>query len=41
VLRRFSSRIAEARAAAGVPALFSGFDDLFDDLHSAAPISAS
>ena len=33
VLRRFSARLGGARAAAGVPALFSRYDDLFDDLH--------
>ena len=33
VLRRFSARLAGARAAAGVPALFSRYNDLFDDLH--------
>lgn len=32
VLRRFSSRLAGARAAAGVPALFSRYDRLFDEL---------
>ncbi len=33
VLRRFSSRLASARAAADVPVLFSRYDRLFDDLH--------
>ena len=33
VLRRCSARIARARTAAGVPALFSRFDRLFDELH--------
>ena len=33
VLRRYSTRLATARAAAGVPVLFSRFDQLFDDLH--------
>ena len=33
VLRLFSARLGGARAAAGVPALFSRYDDLFDDLH--------
>lgn len=33
VLRRFSARLAGARAAAGIPVLFSSYDQLFDELH--------
>jgi hypothetical protein len=35
VLRRFSARVASARAAAGVPVLFSRYDHVFDELHGA------
>jgi len=34
VLRRFSARLSRARAAIGVPALFSKYDELFEELHA-------
>jgi phenylacetic acid degradation operon negative regulatory protein len=39
VLRRSSARLTAARDAAGVPALFSRYDRLFDELHTGRPIS--
>jgi phenylacetic acid degradation operon negative regulatory protein len=40
VLRRCSARLVTAREAVGVPALFSRYDRLFDDIHTAGPITS-